>query len=39
VIATVADRLGLSDGELPRLEREALKATEELLDLGVLGLR
>jgi methylase of polypeptide subunit release factors len=39
VIATVARRLGLSDGELPRLEREALKATEELLELGVLGLR
>jgi methylase of polypeptide subunit release factors len=38
VIATVAGRLGTSGSELARLEREALKATEELLDLGVLGL-
>ena len=39
VIATVAGRLGISGGEMPRLERETLKATEELLDLGALGLR
>jgi methylase of polypeptide subunit release factors len=38
VIGSVAGRLGISGGELPRLERETLKATEELLDLGVLGL-
>jgi hypothetical protein len=28
----------MSDGELPRLERETLKAIEELLDLGAVGL-
>jgi methylase of polypeptide subunit release factors len=39
VIVTAARRLGMSEVEMPRLEREALKATEELLDLGVLGLR
>jgi len=39
VLATVARRLDLPDSELPRLERAALKAVEELLDLGVLGLR
>ena len=38
VIATAARRLGISEVDLPRLEREALRATEELLDLGVLGL-
>jgi DNA-directed RNA polymerase specialized sigma subunit len=38
VIRTVADRLGLSRSEVSRLERDALRATEELLELGVLGL-
>lgn len=38
VISRVGERLGLSGSERPRLEREALKTTEELLDLGVLGL-
>jgi len=38
VIRTVADRLGLSRNEMSRLERDALRATHELLDLGVLGL-
>jgi methylase of polypeptide subunit release factors len=38
VIRTVGGRLGLSDNELPRLERGALKAAEELLELGALGL-
>jgi methylase of polypeptide subunit release factors len=38
VISRVGERLGLTANERPRLEREALKTTEELLDLGVLGL-
>jgi len=38
VIQTVADRLGLSKSETSRLERDALRATEELLELGALGL-
>ena len=38
VIRTVADRLGLSRNEVSRLQRDALRATEELLELGVLGL-
>ena len=38
VIRTVADRLGLSRNEMSRLERDALRATQELLELGVLGL-
>jgi methylase of polypeptide subunit release factors len=38
VISTVAGRLGLSAGELSRLERDALQAVHELLDLGALGL-
>jgi methylase of polypeptide subunit release factors len=38
VIRTVADRLGLSRSVVSRLERDALRATEELLELGVLGL-
>ncbi len=38
VIRTVADRLGLSRDELTRLERDAVEATEDLLELGALGL-
>jgi methylase of polypeptide subunit release factors len=38
VIRTVADRLGLSREELTRLERDAVEATEDLLELGALGL-
>jgi methylase of polypeptide subunit release factors len=38
VIRTVADRLGLSRNEVSRLERDALRAAQELLELGVLGL-
>jgi methylase of polypeptide subunit release factors len=38
VIRTVADRLGLSQDELSRLERDAVEATEDLLELGALGL-
>jgi methylase of polypeptide subunit release factors len=38
VIRTVADRLGLSRSGMSRLERDALRATQELLELGVLGL-
>jgi methylase of polypeptide subunit release factors len=38
VIRTVADRLGLSRNEVSRLERDALRAARELLELGVLGL-
>jgi len=38
VIRTVADRLGLSRSGVSRLERDALRATQELLELGVLGL-
>ena len=38
VISRVGERLGLTGGDLPRLEREALNTAEELLDLGVLGL-
>jgi methylase of polypeptide subunit release factors len=37
VIRTVADRLGLSSNELSRLERDAVRATRELLELGALG--
>ena len=38
VIETVARRLGLANNDVRRLERSALKATAELLELGVLGL-
>jgi hypothetical protein len=38
VIRTVAERLGLSREELIRLERDAVEATEDLLELGALGL-
>jgi methylase of polypeptide subunit release factors len=38
VIRTVADRLGLSRTELSRLERDAVQAARELLELGALGL-
>jgi hypothetical protein len=38
VIRTVADRLGLSNSETSRLEREALRVTYELLELGALRL-
>ena len=38
VIRTVADRLGLSRTELSRLERDAVQATRELLELGALGI-
>lgn len=38
VIRTVAERLRFSGSELPRLQRGALKATRELLELGALGL-
>jgi methylase of polypeptide subunit release factors len=38
VIRTVGDRQGLSRTELTRLERAAVRATRELLELGVLGL-
>ena len=38
VISTVGDRLGLSAAELSRLERDALRAIQELLELGALGL-
>ena len=38
VISTVAGRLGLSTAELSRLERDALGAIRELLELGALGL-
>jgi hypothetical protein len=38
VIRTVADRLGLSKSETSRLERDALRVTHELLELGALGL-
>jgi methylase of polypeptide subunit release factors len=38
VIRTVADRLGLSQDELSRLERDTVEATEDLLELGALGL-
>jgi hypothetical protein len=38
VVRTVGERLGVSGSELPRLERGALKAAEELLELGALGL-
>jgi methylase of polypeptide subunit release factors len=38
VISTVAGRLGLSTAELSRLERDALQAVHELLELGALGL-
>jgi hypothetical protein len=37
VIRTVADRLALSKSETSRLERDALRVTEELLELGALG--
>jgi methylase of polypeptide subunit release factors len=37
VIDTVADRLGLTGTELARLEDDALDATHELLELGVLA--
>jgi len=37
VISTVAGRLGLSTAELSRLERDALGAIRELLELGALG--
>jgi methylase of polypeptide subunit release factors len=38
VVRTVGDRLGLDRGGLSRLERDAVRATHELLELGVLGL-
>jgi methylase of polypeptide subunit release factors len=38
VIRTVADGLGLSRNGLSRLERDAVRATQELLELGALGL-
>ena len=38
VVRTVGDRLGLSKGELDQLEQDALRAAQELLELGVLGL-
>jgi hypothetical protein len=38
VIATVADRLGLSPNERAQLERDALEAARELLELGALEL-
>jgi methylase of polypeptide subunit release factors len=38
VVRTVGDRLGLDQGGLSRLERDAVRATQELLELGVLGL-
>jgi methylase of polypeptide subunit release factors len=38
VIRTVADRLRLSKSETARLEREALRVTHELLELGALRL-
>src|SRR6266511_3167210 len=38
VIRTVADRLRLSKSETSRLEREALRVTHELLELGALRL-
>jgi hypothetical protein len=38
VIQTVADRLRLSKSETARLEREALRVTHELLELGALRL-
>jgi methylase of polypeptide subunit release factors len=38
VIRTVGDRLGLSSNELSRLERDAVRATRELLELGALGI-
>src|SRR5437764_125 len=37
VISTVAGRLRLSAAELSRLERDALGAIRELLELGALG--
>jgi len=39
VIRAVAGRAGLSDNEVPRLERGVVRATRELLELGALGLR
>jgi hypothetical protein len=39
VIDRVAERLGLSKSEHSRLERDAVDATRELLELGVLGIR
>ena len=36
VIRTVGDGHGLSKGELSQLERDALEAARELLELGVL---
>jgi hypothetical protein len=38
VIGTVADRLGLSATERAQLERDAVEATRELLELGALEL-
>ncbi len=38
VVRTVADRLGLSSKELSRHERDAMRATRELLELGALGI-
>jgi len=37
VIHTVAERLGMSGNERARLERDAVEATYELLELGALG--
>src|SRR5438552_2442846 len=38
VVRTVADRMGLSRNEVTRLERDAVRVTRELLELGALGL-
>ena len=38
VVRTVADRMGLSGNEVTRLERDAMRVTRELLELGALGL-